>query len=228
MNIAGIQKSSTIDFPGNLACVLFSPGCDASCFYCHNRALLEGGAPLIPMEEVMAFLEKRRGLLDGVVISGGEPTLQPRLPAFLERVKAMDYAVKLDTNGRDPALVARLISGGLVDYVALDNKAPECDYAWVTGSKTAYASMRETLLLLQERQAAYELRTTLYPGLTAQQLIAMLQSAAPAPKYRLNFFRMPEAPRKQDALLLQKHALSPGEIKAIDETLMQAQPGLEY
>ncbi|MDD3921069.1 MAG: anaerobic ribonucleoside-triphosphate reductase activating protein [Eubacteriales bacterium] len=228
MKIAGIQKSSTIDFPGNLACVLFTTGCDLSCFYCHNRALLDGGAPVLPMEEVMAFLNKRQGLLDGVVVSGGEPTLQSDLYAFIEMLKGMEYAVKLDTNGRDPALVARLLAANLLDYAAVDFKAPKSEYPWVTGSDTAYAAMQKTLALLRESGISYEVRTTLYPGLTQEQLTGMLQSLPPVPKYRLNFFRMPEAPRPQDALLLSRHALAPGEIKAMDAVLREAQPHLEY
>ena len=99
MNIAGIQRTSTIDFPGTLACVLFTRGCDMNCFYCHNRELLMPGEDL-PAAEVHSFLEKRRGLLEGVVVSGGEPTLQPDLAGFLKLLRDMGYKVKLDVYKR--------------------------------------------------------------------------------------------------------------------------------
>ena len=134
MIFGGMQRSSTIDFPGALACVLFTRGCDLDCFYCHNRELIAGDGGQLAEAAVFSFLEKRRGLLDGVVVSGGEPTLQPDLEEFLRRVRPLGYRVKLDTNGRRPALVERLWREGLFDYVAVDVKALPADYPAVCGA----------------------------------------------------------------------------------------------
>lgn len=112
MIFGGMQRSSTIDFPGALACVLFTRGCDLDCFYCHNRELIAGDGDQLAEAAVFSFLEKRRGLLDGVVVSGGEPTLQPDLEEFLRRVRPLGYRVKLDTNGRRPR--SSNVSGGRV------------------------------------------------------------------------------------------------------------------
>ena len=102
MIFGGMQKSSTIDFPGTLCCVLFTRGCDLDCFYCHNRSLISAKGPALLQEDVWSFLERRRGLLDGVTISGGEPTLQEDLPEVLRRLREMGYKTKLDTNGQRP------------------------------------------------------------------------------------------------------------------------------
>ena len=133
MNIAGLLKTATIDFPHRLAAVVFTAGCNYDCSFCHNRALL-GAAELMEDGEVLRFLEKRAGLLDGVVISGGEPTLQKDLAEFAGTLKGLGYDVKLDTNGSDPEAVGRLLDGGLVDYVAMDYKAPFSRYPEICGA----------------------------------------------------------------------------------------------
>ena len=225
MILGGIQKSSTIDFPGVLCCVLFTRGCDMNCFYCHNRELISraGGANLAE-EEVWAFLEKRRGLLDGVVLSGGEPTLQTDLPEVLSRIRALGYQTKLDTNGQRPGAVVALWEAGLLDYVALDIKALPADYPAVTGLEGAGPA--KTAKALQWLGAAYELRTTLYPGLRMEQLKELLASFPPAPRWRLNYFRPPALYRPQDAPLLQRPALSSVAIAAEMDALLALQPNL--
>lgn len=225
MIFGGMQKSSTIDFPGVLCCVLFTRGCDLDCFYCHNRELIARGGPALPEEEVWAFLEKRRGLLDGVVISGGEPTLQADLPDALRRVKAMGYQAKLDTNGQRPGAVASLLEAGLLDYVALDIKALPGDYSAVCGAP-GYAAAAKTAKALQWAGAAYELRTTLYPGFTVAELQALLSAFPPVPRWRLNYFRPPEAFEPQAAPLLRRPALTPAAVAAAKEALLAVQPNL--
>lgn len=225
MNFGGIQKCGTIDFPGILSCVLFTTGCSLNCFYCHNRALLAGGCT-VAQHEITTFLEKRQGLLDGVVLSGGEPTLQKDLAAFLRTLKNMGYLTKLDTNGQHTARVRALLEMDLLDYVAVDYKAPENDYAWVCGDATGYARARETILLLLESGMAFEARTTLYPGLSANDLLVLLQSLPPLPKYRLNIFRMPEQPRREDALLFRRVCLNANDMESLLPKLREVQPNI--
>lgn len=224
MIFGGMQKSSTIDFPGVLSCVLFTRGCDFNCFYCHNRELISRAGPCLPEEEVWAFLQKRKGLLDGVVISGGEPTLQTDLPEVLGRIRAMGYKTKLDTNGQRPGAVVALWEAGLLDYIALDIKALPADYPAVT-QKQGTGTIK-TAKALQWLGAAYELRTTLYPGLSMEQLKELLSAFPPVPRWRLNYFRPPEVFRPQDAPLLQRPALSPVAIVAEREALLMLQPNL--
>lgn len=231
MKFGGLQKCSTIDFPGVLSCVLFVLGCDLNCFYCHNRALLKESAPIAPIidnNEIRAFLHKRRGLLDGVVISGGEPTLYPALPDFLEELKSLGFRVKLDTNGQRPALMQGFLEHGLVDYVAVDIKALPHECHWVCGASDAHKRAIETLLLLLDSGICFEGRTTLYPGLNEKDLLTLLESVPPLPRYRLNFFHMPELSRPEDALLLKRECLTPSAIGAIEPELREIQKNIEW
>lgn len=229
MKVAGIQRTSTIDFPGVLACVLFTRGCDTDCFYCHNRDLL-GPGDCLPEGEVEAFLKKRRGLLDGVVVSGGEPLLQPDLEGFLAALKAMGYRVKLDTNGRQTQRVLALAEAGLCDYLAIDWKAPRRQYLQVCGvpPEQGYDATRETLCQLAEKGVPCEARTTLYPGLTAGALVELAGQLPPLPRYRLNFFRTPACARQRHLPLLERPFLTPEQVRAVEPQLRAVQPGLTF
>ena len=135
MNIAGLQKMTLLDFPGRVACTVFLGGCNFRCPYCHNSELLDGNCPsFMTDEELLTFLTKRRGLLDGVCITGGEPTLQPELPALLRAIKAMGYAVKLDTNGTRPALLRHvyrpLDPSALAQTLGLVDRLISCVGIW--------------------------------------------------------------------------------------------------
>ena len=134
MKIHGLQKMTLLDFPGRVACTVFFGGCDMRCPFCHNAELIDGTAPAVmEEEELLSFLEKRKGLLDGVAVTGGEPTLQKDLPEFFRKVKAMGYPVKLDTNGMHPERLEKLITEKLVDYVAMDIKNSPDKYAQTAG-----------------------------------------------------------------------------------------------
>ncbi|OQX50761.1 MAG: anaerobic ribonucleoside-triphosphate reductase activating protein [Candidatus Cloacimonas sp. 4484_209] len=126
MKIGGFQKVSLIDYPGKICAIVFTRGCNFRCPYCHNPELVlpENYSPLIPEEEIFSFLEKRRGKLDAVEITGGEPTLQEDLTEFIRKIKEMGFLVKLDTNGSFPSVLEKVIYSGLVDYIAMDVKAP--------------------------------------------------------------------------------------------------------
>ncbi|HDM09959.1 MAG TPA: anaerobic ribonucleoside-triphosphate reductase activating protein [Desulfobacteraceae bacterium] len=163
LHIGGLQKSSLIDFPGKVGCVIFLKGCNFRCPYCHNPELVEGNGrdcSEISEEFLWEFLEQRRGLLDGVVISGGEPTLQPWIFDLCEGLKDLGYAVKLDTNGSRPEIVEDLLKGGLVDYIAMDIKSDPAGYRSVTREEGASDKILKSIKLIMDNAPAYEFRTT--------------------------------------------------------------------
>ena len=134
MNITGLQKMTLLDFPGRIACTVFLQRCNFRCPFCHNSDLLgPSDESAIAVEELLSFLKKRKGMLDGVCITGGEPTVQRDLPDLLRDIKALGYPVKLDTNGSNPAMLKALVGEGLVDYVAMDIKNSREAYAHTAG-----------------------------------------------------------------------------------------------
>lgn len=171
MKICGLQKLTALDYPGKLACTVFTPGCDLRCGFCHNAALVTAGVlpELIPEEEVFAFLEKRRGILDGLCLSGGEPLLQPDAEEFLRKVKALGYLVKLDTNGCHPRELESLIDAGLVDYVAMDIKNSPEKYNSTCGAEVDMAAVERSKNLLLSEKVDYEFRTTVVKPLHSSQ-----------------------------------------------------------
>ena len=169
--ICGLQKMTLLDYPGKIACTVFLGGCNFRCPFCHNSELFMGKPEkLMEDEEFFAFLKTRKGLLDGVCVSGGEPTLYPRLPEFLAKIKELGFLVKLDTNGSRPEVVKELVEKNLVDYVAMDVKNSPAMYARTVGLETMdLTPIEESLRLLMKGSVDYELRTT---------LVAQLHTAA--------------------------------------------------
>ncbi|MBO4749151.1 MAG: anaerobic ribonucleoside-triphosphate reductase activating protein [Lachnospiraceae bacterium] len=169
MLICGLQKTTLLDFPGHVACTIFTGGCNFRCPYCQNGELVLNPAaqPSLSVEEVMAFLKKRKGILEGVCITGGEPTLQSDLEDFVREVKNLGYLVKLDSNGYHPEALKRLVEQGLLDYVAMDVKASKANYARVTGVPNLDISRIEesVAFLMSQRQIPFEFRTTVVRGL---------------------------------------------------------------
>ena len=169
MEIHGLQKLTLLDFPGHTACTVFTGRCNFRCPFCQNASLVLHPESLarIPEEDVFAFLEKRKGLLDGVAVTGGEPTLQPDLADFLRRVKAMGFETKLDTNGARPEVLRSLLSEGLADYVAMDVKSSPAGYASCAGvdSDKLLEAVKESVKLLEDSGTAHEFRTTAVKGL---------------------------------------------------------------
>ena len=161
--ICGLQKMTLLDFPGKIACTVFLGGCNFRCPFCHNSELFMGKPEkLMEDEAFFAFLKSRKGLLDGVCVSGGEPTLYKNLPEFLARIKEMGFLVKLDTNGYRPQVLKALAEAKLVDYVAMDVKNSPAMYAQTVGLETVDLSrIEESLRFLIGADLPYELRTTL-------------------------------------------------------------------
>ena len=162
MNIHGLQKMTLLDFPGAVACTVFLGGCDFRCPYCHNAELLDGSfPPLMDDAELLAFLRKRRGLLDGVAVTGGEPLLQPELPALLRAIRALGYKIKLDTNGSHPERLQAVLDEGLADYVAMDVKNSPERYGLTIGREDFDVTpIRESVRMLMAGGTDYEFRTT--------------------------------------------------------------------
>lgn len=162
MRIHGLQKMTLLDFPGRVACTVFLGGCDYRCPFCHNFELADGSAkPVMEEEELLAFLSKRKGLLDGVAITGGEPCLHPDLPDLMRRIREMGYAVKLDTNGAHPDRLEAILGEGLADYVAMDIKNSPEKYARTAGlERVDLVPVRRSVSMLMAGETDYEFRTT--------------------------------------------------------------------
>ena len=171
MNIHGLQKMTLLDFPGAVACTVFLGGCDFRCPYCHNAELLDPNfPPLMDETELLAFLKKRQGLLDGVCITGGEPLLRQELPTLLGEIRALGYKIKLDTNGAHPAQLRRILDAGLADYVAMDIKNSPERYAETIGrAQFDVTPIRESVRLLMAGDTDYELRTTVVAELHGEE-----------------------------------------------------------
>lgn len=162
INIAGLQKMTLLDYPGKVACTVFLQGCNFRCPFCHNGEILDSSQPGgVTVEELLTFLKKRQGLLEGVCVTGGEPTLQKDLPALLSAIKDLGYSVKLDTNGFRPDVLQDLVKAGLVDYVAMDIKNCPDRYAETVGlPRMDLRRIKESIRFLMEGTVPYEFRTT--------------------------------------------------------------------
>jgi len=161
MLLAGLQKNSFIDYPGKICCVLFTTGCNFVCPYCHNGDLARGEYPeRIELSQILDFLRSRRGMLEGVVITGGEPTLHSDIVDLCQAIRSMGYAIKLDSNGSRPEIIHRLIEKRLVDFVAMDIKAPLDAYAPFSKNPQIQAKLTESIRLVMRSAPAYEFRTT--------------------------------------------------------------------
>ena len=177
MKIGGFQKFSLIDYPGKISCIIFTQGCNFRCFYCHNPELVYPhlfGTPLAE-EEIMDFLKRRKKQLEAIVISGGEPTIQEDLVPFLKRVKTLGYAIKLDTNGSNPLVIRELVRRKLVDYIAMDIKAPLKKYQDLVKVKVNLSRIKESIEIIENSSVEYEFRTTYIPSfLTSKDLLEIL------------------------------------------------------
>lgn len=163
MNIQGLQKLTLLDYPEKVACTIFTAGCNFRCPFCHNASLVTHVDTHndIPVEEVLAFLKKRQGILDGMCVTGGEPLLQPDLAPFLEKVKAMGYSIKLDTNGSNMIRLRQLVEQGLVDYVAMDIKNAPNKYGETIGiDGYNLENILQSVDYLKSGVIPYEFRTT--------------------------------------------------------------------
>jgi len=196
IEIGGLQKSTLIDYPGHIACTVFLVGCNFRCPWCHSPEIvlpeISIQQPKVSNQEFFEFLDLRKGLLQGVVVCGGEPTINKDLPEFLSEIKRRGFKVKLDTNGSNPTAIKELFANQLLDYVAMDVKAPfrEPDYSTATGACTDPKRIMESVELIKSSGVDYEFRTTVVPGLHGKEEIKEIAKAiSPAKKYFLQAFR---------------------------------------
>jgi len=221
--IAGLQKMTLLDYPGKVACTVFLQGCNYRCPFCHNSELLpREGEEFMTTEAFLAFLKKRQGLLDGVCVSGGEPTLCPELPALLREIKALGYRVKLDTNGSRPDVLKRLVEEGLADHVAMDVKNSPRRYAQTLGfSRFDLAATEESLRFLLMGTVGYELRTTvvdpLHDASSIQDMGQWLASLVPGIKPKILYLQ--EFTDRDTVLFSGLKAPHPGQMQHYQELL---------
>ncbi len=208
MHIGGFQRFSLIDFPGRVSGIIFVAGCNFRCPYCHNPELVNPALfpPPIEKEEIVSFFKNRIGKLDGVVITGGEPTLASDLISFIRKFKEMHYLVKLDTNGSHPDILDILLSEGLIDYVAMDIKAPFEKYEEITKVKIDTEKIQKSINLIMSRNVEYEFRTTYFtPLLSEEDIVKISILIKGAKRYAIQRFRsgkllMPEYSKKSVSL----------------------------
>lgn len=186
MIIGGLEKLSLIDYPGELAAVVFTQGCNFRCPFCHNPMLVQAsseagkvknnsqnpevqeGHPYIAKDDLLDFLKTRAGRLDGVVVTGGEPTVHPDLDEFLNQIKDLGYKIKLDTNGTNPEVLEKMIQQGQVDYLAMDFKGSPERYSDITRTEVDFSNIQKSAILIMNSGLSYEFRTTVIPGLVTK------------------------------------------------------------
>ncbi|MBI4652963.1 anaerobic ribonucleoside-triphosphate reductase activating protein [Candidatus Kuenenbacteria bacterium] len=210
MLFGGIQKISLIDYPDKICAIIFTQGCNFRCKFCYNPELVQltnNNQQLTIMEgEIFEFLKKRKGLIDGVCVTGGEPTLHKDLPEFLAKIKKMGFLIKLDTNGTNPKMLKKLIDKKLIDYLAMDIKAPlenqkskiknqndkskfKNHYKKVVGVKVDLKKIKESVKIIKNSGIDYEFRTTIAPGLHKEEdILQIAREISPAKKYFLQQF----------------------------------------
>jgi len=223
MEIGGLQKTTLIDYPGKIACTIFLIGCNFRCPFCYSAELVLPekikNQPRIDKKELFRFLKERQKYLEGVVICGGEPTIHSDLSDFLLQIKKMGYLIKLDTNGTQPDVIKKLIDKKLVDYIAMDIKAPleEEKYAAASGVKVDLEKIRQSIALIKNSGIDYEFRTTVVPTIhQLEDILNIAQSIAPAQKFYLQNFR-PEKTLNEN--LLQVKPFSEADLEMILEKI---------
>ncbi len=213
MDVGAFVPLSLSDHEGHVAAVVFVRGCNFRCPFCHNPDLVlperEVEGPRLLVADVVERLRDRRGFLDSVAVSGGEPTLQPGLADFLAEVRSLGLRVKLDTNGSRPEVLAELLERRLVDYVAMDLKAPPSRYAEFAGGAVDLSAIEASILALRDDAPDAEFRTTVAPGLAAEDLLAIAQWIRGAKRYILQPFRVPPEKGLIDPAWAVREALSP-------------------
>ena len=191
MKIGGLQKVSLIDYPGLICATIFLQGCNFKCSYCHNPELVDSKLfqPCIKENEVLAFLNMRKGKLDAVTITGGEPTIHDDLAAFIKKIKKMKFAVKLDTNGSQPQIVKNLLDEKLLDFIAMDIKAPLEKYKSVVKVPVNTDSIKESIKLILKAKIPHEFRTTIVQSqLEEKDILQIAELISGANSYVLQKF----------------------------------------
>jgi len=191
MKIGGFQKTSLLDYPDRISAIVWTSGCNFRCPFCYNKNLALGTAEVFPEEVILSFLSKRKALLEGVVISGGEPLLHDDIIEFVKKIKNLRLLVKIDTNGAFPERLNELLDQQLIDYVAMDVKAPKKKYQQLTDVKTDLSKIEATIDIIRTKAPAYEFKTTFIPILlTKEDIIEIAQWLNGADSYFLQQFKI--------------------------------------
>ncbi len=218
MKIGGLQKVTLVDYPGRIACTIFLSGCNFRCPFCYSKELVIPEEmekhPEISRDYLIAFLEDKKGLIEACVLCGGEPTIQgEELISLCREIKDMGFLVKLDTNGSNPEVIKKLVKEKLIDYIAMDIKAPLDDYEKAAGAKVDINKIKESIDFIKKSGIDYEFRTTVVPGIHSKEdIIRMAKNISPAKKYFLQKFRG------------EKGTINPdfSDVKSYDDEFMEA------
>ncbi len=190
MKFGGLQKTSLLDFPDKLSAIVWTVGCDFRCPFCYNKDLVLGNSGTISEEEILSFLKKRKEMLEGLVITGGEPLMHKDITNFLEQVKKLGYLIKIDTNGSYPKKLQEIIDKKLVDYLDMDVKAPRKKYDKLIGVKTDIKKIEQSIKIIKNSGVDYEFKTTVVPELlTKEDIIEIAKWLEGAKKYYLQQFK---------------------------------------
>jgi pyruvate formate lyase activating enzyme len=219
MRFAYLLPTTLIDFPGLVAALVYTPGCNLRCPFCHNSELVMPekirALDLIEEEEVLSLLDERKGFLDGLCITGGEPTLHEGLPGFIERVKSLGLAVKLDTNGMRPERLKELLDSRSLDYVAMDVKGPPGRYSGLTGVKINFEKIESSIRIILSQAPDYEFRTTVVPTLGLEDIKKVASLIAGAKRYYLQRFVVPTGKELVDPTWNERVAPSEDDLQAM-------------
>jgi len=221
MNIGGLQKFSMIDYPSKLAAIIFTLGCNFRCGYCHNPELVlpEKFNPSLDENKILEFFKTRIGKLDAISITGGEPTLQKDLVQFMKKIKDLGFLIKLDTNGTDPKMLKKIIDNKLVDYIAMDIKAPLEKYEGVIKNKVDLENIKKSIKIIMESGLDYEFRTTIVKSqLSVSDLLAIGKLIKGANIYYLQKFVVSKA---NDEAFLKEKTYSDEEFEEIKKGILK-------
>jgi pyruvate formate lyase activating enzyme len=228
MKIGGLQRISLIDYPGKICAIIFTQGCNFRCPYCHNPELVDPRqyGPAVKEGDVLSFLEKRKGKLEAVTVTGGEPVIQKNLDGFLEKIKNMGYLIKVDTNGSKPEVLEKVIQKKLVDYLAMDIKGPLERYAQIASVKVDTSQISRSIELITSSGIEYEFRTTVVRSqLPLKELVSVAKLIKNARLYVLQSF----VPNKTlDSAFLSETSYSSEEFSTIRENLEKELPQIVF
>jgi pyruvate formate lyase activating enzyme len=226
--IRGIEKTSFIDYEGLISTVVFLGTCNMNCFYCHNREILTPREPIMSISSFIDFLKTRIGLIDAVVISGGEPTIHYNLIDFIKLIRTLPFKIKLDTNGSHPHVVRKILKEGLVDYIALDMKAPYERYAEVTSSSIKGELIHQTLEYIISSHIPYCVRTTMVPTITLDDLKKIAIQMPPVNKWKLQWYKEPILYLEKDEERIRGNYITLDVKDTILETLIDIQKNTTF
>ena len=221
--IEGLQKVTLLDYPKKVACTVFTKGCNFNCSFCQNSSLIKCDKGKISEEEVLEYINKRKNILDGVVVTGGEPLVQKDIKEFIKKVKDLGLLVKLDTNGSNPKVLKELINEKLVDYVAMDIKNIFLKYKITIGKNTTLKNIEESIKILKESSIEYEFRTTIVKELhTIDDIRKICEFIGKKSKYYLQNFEDSE-----DVINHNLHGFTYEELVLINDNLKENFPNME-